>query len=127
MRASLLVAVLCLAGSACRNNTGPIDHLVVLTVDKVEAPATISAASPLDVVLSVMTNPCQSFTRIDAERLSSSAKLTAIGHDPEKGCTDLGLLQPKSYRLEPPFVPGTFTITVDRGRLSPLVATIRIR
>ncbi|HET9636920.1 MAG TPA: hypothetical protein VFP26_13415 [Gemmatimonadaceae bacterium] len=127
MRPCLLVAVLCLAGSACRNNTGPIDHLVVLDVDKVEAPATISSTSPLDVVLTVLTNPCQSFERIEADRLSSSAKLTAIGHDPEKGCTNLGVLQPKSYRLEPPFVPGTFTITVDRGRVSPLVATIQVR
>jgi hypothetical protein len=128
MKAALLVGgILCIAGSACRNSTGPADHLVVLNVDKVNAPATISSTSPIDVVLNVMTSPCQSFARIGVARSSASVKLTVLGKDPEKGCIDLGVLQQRGYRIEPPFAPGVFTITIDRGTQPPLVAKVQVQ
>lgn len=127
MRAVLSGVVVLLAAVGCRTNTGPTEHIVVLSVDKLDAPATIASTSPLDVVLTVVSGACQTFTRIEAERGATSVKLTALGKDPEKGCIDLGLIQPRTYRLEPPFTPGTFTISVDRGRLSPLIATVQVQ
>ena len=128
MKPALLVGgLLCIAGFACRNSTGPLGHLVVLDVDKVEAPATISSTNAIDVVLNVMTSPCQSFARIDAARSSASVKLTVFGRDPEKGCIDLGVLQPQGYRIEPPFAPGVFTITIDRGTQPSLIAKVQVQ
>ena len=128
MRTALLAAAaLCLVGSACRNSAEPTQHVVVLNVDKIDVPASVSSTSALDVVLSVMTNPCQTFTGIDADRTSVSVKLTALGKDPEKGCTDLAMVQSRSYRIEPPFPPGTFEIIVDRGSMSRLIATVQVQ
>ena len=128
MKPALLVAaVLFVGGSACRNATGPSEHSVVLDVETMGAPATISSTSPIDVVLNVLRSACQSFQRIEAERSASAVKLTVVGKDPEKGCIDLGILEPRTYRIDPPFAAGAFTITVNRGRLSPLIATVQVQ
>lgn len=128
MRPALLVAAALFLGAvSCRNNTGPLNKLVVLDVETMDAPASISSTSPIDVVLHVLRGACQSFERIEVERRGSNVKVTVVGKDPEKGCIDLGVMEPHTFRIEPPFSPGAFTITVNRGRQSPLIATVQVQ
>ena len=120
------VAVGTLALLACKN-PAETNQAVVLDVEKIEAPATISATSPLDVVLTVMTGGCVTFDKIQVQRGSANASLTALGTDSRRnGCLDIGFVGPQTVRVEPPFTPGTFTITVNRDHLAPLVATVQV-
>lgn len=107
------------------------DQTVVLGVSKLEAPATVAADNTIDVVLSVEVNGCERFDRITLQRDASGATLTAWGRDLSKGekgvtCPSILKLEPHSVQLLPPF-SDPFTITVLRGQLSPLTATVRTR
>ena len=112
------------------NPFGP-DQSVVLGVSSLDAPATISAGSPLTVVLTVTTGGCKSFDRMVAVRGASGASLTVYGRDASKGRTDIMCPQDlrseqHSYSFDPPF-QSEFTVQVDRGRLSPLSATVDVQ
>jgi len=116
--------------ASCWNPFAP-DQAVVLGVTQLDAPATISTGSPLTVVLTVVTGGCKSFDHIEAQRQAASASLTAWGRDGAKGrndivCPDNIVYEPHSYRFEPPF-QSPFTVTVNRGRLSPLIATVQVQ
>jgi hypothetical protein len=128
MRKNLSVlAVGTLALLACTNPSAT-NGKVVLDVEKIDAPATIAASSPLDVVLTVTTGGCVSFDQIRVERGAGSASLTAFGKDFRRdGCLDIGFSEPHTFRIEPPFAVGQFTITVTRDRLAPLVATVQVQ
>ena len=107
------------------------DQSVVLDVSDLKAPAAVTATSPIDVVLTVVTGGCLSFDRIAVERSGSAAQVTVWGKDSSKGRRDVACpadirFEPHNYRFEPPFT-GNFEITVNRGRLSPLMATVQVQ
>ena len=127
---SAIVFAVAAAIWGCRNPFAP-DQSVVLDVTQLDAPTTISTGSPLSVVLTVVTGGCKSFDHIEAQRQAASASLTAWGRDGAKGrkdimCPDNIVYEPHSYRFEPPF-QSPFTVTVNRGRLSPLIATVQVQ
>jgi hypothetical protein len=102
----------------------------VLGVSKLEAPATIAVGSTLTIVMTVETGGCVSFDHIDVSRDASGAILTAWGVDisNRRGTTCPAILveTPHSYDFKPPF-QSQFTIQVQRGRLSPLTATVQVQ
>ncbi len=107
------------------------DHSVILGVSKLDAPATISPGSPLTVVLTVTTGGCKSFDHIAAERGTSGASLTAWGQDAAKGERNVScplniVNELHSYQFDPP-IQSPFTVQVDRGRVSPLSATVLVQ
>ena len=123
--AGLLVAV------GCSSNPVEQTGAVILNVSRLDAPAKVAAAGPLDVVLIVSVGGCVSFDRIEAERSPSGATLTAWGFDSRKGnlnlpCPQNFENQPHFYRFDPPFA-STFDIYVNRGRLSPLTARVLVQ
>jgi hypothetical protein len=125
---------LCVAGvTALSIGCNPFapDQSVVLGVTKLDAPATVSPGSPLNVVLTVTTGGCKTFDHIEVERTASSASLTVWGRDGAKGAKNVAcpayiVDTPHSYQLNPPF-QSPFTIQVDRGRVSPLTATVQVQ
>lgn len=126
-RALSIAALVVLASvSACRNPFASQSRTIILHVSELQAPSSVSSTTPFEVILTVERGACQSFSRIEAQRTRSSVTLTVLGKDPEKGCIDLGVQGPMTYRVEPPFSTGSFAVTVNRGRLSPLVATVEV-
>lgn len=127
MRTGLsITAVAAIAALGCMNMLLP-EKIVTLNVEKVDAPSTVASTSPLDVVLTVNRGACQTYDRIDARRRGSGVTLTVVGKDPQKGCTDLGIMEAHTYRIAPPLPAGMFTITVNRGDLSPLMTTVAVQ
>ena len=118
-----------LALTACRTPFGP-DQTVVLGVSRLDAPSTVAAAGPLDVVVIVQLGGCLSFDRMEVQRSTNGATLTAWGHDSSLGrkiaCPADIRDEPHSVRFDPPF-SGTFTVTVNRGHISPLQATVQVQ
>ena len=107
------------------------DQSVVLGVSKLDAPATVSPGSPLTVVLTVTTGGCKTFDHIEVERTASLASLTVWGRDGAKGAKNVAcpayiVDTPHSYQLNPPF-QSPFTVQVDRGRVSPLIAVVNVQ
>lgn len=108
------------------------DQSVVLGVSELSAPASVSPGNRFSVVLTVQTGGCLKFDRIVEElRDASGATLTAWGTDGSKGrndvvCTGEVRFEPHSYELSPPF-SNPFRITVSRGRVSPLQASVQVQ
>ena len=124
---SVLLCSGLLLGGGC-NPLAP-KQMVVLGVSKLDAPATVAAGSTLTVVLTVETGGCVSFDRIEVTRDAGGANLTAWGVDANRkgiNCPDILLETPHSYDFKPPF-QSPFTIQVQRGRLSPLTATVQVQ
>ena len=107
------------------------DQSVILGVERLDAPSTISAGSSLTVTLTVVTGGCLSFSHFDVQRQASAGSLTAWGRDAAKGrkdvtCTADVRTEPHSYTFEPPF-QNPFTVQVHRGALNPLTATVQVQ
>lgn len=108
------------------------DQSVILHVANLDAPATITAGSSFAAVLTVtMENGCLSFDRIETQRSTSSATITVWGKDAAAGRKDVMCPQNVSsethtLQFNPPFA-NTFTVTVNRGRLSPLMTTVQVQ
>ncbi|HEV7388580.1 MAG TPA: hypothetical protein VGN73_08215 [Gemmatimonadaceae bacterium] len=123
-----LVAVGIAAASFGCNPFAP-DQSVVLLVDQLDAPASISAGSPLTVVLTVIVGGCKVFDRISVQRGASGATMIAFGQDIAKGkdlaCTDNAVPESHSYQFDPPF-QNPFTVRVDREGLDPLITTVQV-
>ena len=130
-RAWFGISVACLVGAGVACNPFAPDQSVVLDVEKMDAPATSPVGSPLTVVLTVTINMCQSFDHIEATSVASGASLTAWGLDASIGnkdivCPTIIKSEPHSYQFNPT-TRGPFQITVDRGRVSPLTATVQVQ
>ena len=107
------------------------DQSVVLGVEKVDAPATSPVGSPLTVVLTVTIGMCESFDHIEATSTASGASLTAWGVNATIGnkdivCPTIIKSEAHSYQFNPT-ARGPFQITVNRGRVSPLTATVQVQ
>jgi hypothetical protein len=123
------IGVVVFVAAAC-NPFAP-DKSVVLGVTKLEAPATITAGSPLTVILTVTTGGCTTFDRIEVERDASAASLTPWGTDGAKGeknvsCPAFMVDTPHSIRLDPPF-QNPFMVLVPRVGQEALTATVQIQ
>jgi hypothetical protein len=130
-RAWFGMAVVSLVTVAVACNPFAPDQSVLLGVEKMDAPATSPLGSPLTVVLTVTINMCQSFDHIEATSVASGASLTAWGVDASIGnkdvtCPTIIKSEAHSYQFNPS-VRGPFQITVDRGRVSPLTATVQVQ
>ncbi|HMI46469.1 MAG TPA: hypothetical protein VK491_09925 [Gemmatimonadaceae bacterium] len=106
------------------------DQSVVLEVESLDAPATISPGAQITVVLTVTTGGCTVFDHIAVLRGPSGAQLAAIGLNTAKGKTNYSCpadirSDPHSYTLEPPF-QSPFTVQVNRPTSPPLVATVLV-
>ena len=125
---SLIVALAVLL--ACRNSNESFTP-VILGVSSVDAPTSISSGSPINVTLNVQVGGCLTFDRLEVNRSSSGASIIAWGHDITEGIKDRGILctrvmdESHKYAFDPPF-GGTFTLWVERGRLSPLITTVTV-
>lgn len=124
-----LATALLLVAAHC--NPFEPDQSVELGVSKMDVPSTVASGTPFDVVLTVELGGCLSFDRIDVERSETSASFTVWGKDASIGrkgvyCTDNLLLEPHTYTVKPPF-SGPFNVSVNRGRLSPLTATVQVQ
>ena len=130
-RAWFGIGVACLVGAVVACNPFAPDQSVVLGVEKIDAPATSPVGSPLTVVLTVTIGMCESFDHIGATSVASGASLTAWGINGTIGnkdivCPTIIKNEPHSYQFKPA-ARGPFQITVDRGRLSPLTATVQVQ
>jgi len=130
-RAWFGISVACLVGAAVACNPFAPDQSVVLGVEKMDAPATSPVGSPLTVVLTVLVNGCQSFDHLEATSVASGASLTAWGLDHTIGnkgivCPSIIRGEAHSYQFNPA-ARGPFQITVDRGSVSPLTATVQVQ
>jgi len=106
------------------------DQSVVLEVESLDAPATISPGAQITVVLTVTTGGCTVFDHIAVLRGPSGAQLAAIGLNTAKGKTNYSCpadirSDPHSYTLDPPF-QSPFTVQVNRTTSPPLVATVLV-
>jgi len=124
----ILVVALAAVPLAC-NPFAP-DQSVVLEVESLDAPATISPGAQITVVLTVTTGGCTVFDHIAVLRGPSGAQLAAIGLNTAKGKTNYSCpadirSDPHSYTLEPPF-QSPFTVQVNRPTSPPLVATVLV-
>ena len=125
------MAVIALGVAPACNTFAPDDQSVVLSVTKLDAPAAISSGAQLTVVLTVTVGGCTRFDHIAVVRSASGADLVAWGIDGAKGKTGVGCptfiaYEPHSYTFDPPF-QSSFTVQVDRGRVSPLIATVQVQ
>lgn len=125
-----VVAVALVAGCRGSDVVTPVQS-VILGVSKIDAPATVASASPITAVFTVTTGGCVSFDHIEVNRDITSAHVTVWGHDAAKGnkdvlCTQDIRIETHSYRFDPPFAD-TFTVQAERGRLSPLQATVQVQ
>ncbi|HEY8831637.1 MAG TPA: hypothetical protein VIM21_03950 [Gemmatimonadaceae bacterium] len=123
-------AVIALGVASACNPFAP-DQSALLSVTKLEAPAAISSGAQLTVVLTVTVGGCTRFDHISIVRNPSGAALVAWGIDEAKGRTGVACPaiigdEPHSYTFDPPF-QSPFTLQVDRGRLSPLTATVQVQ
>jgi hypothetical protein len=125
------LAVISILGAPVACNPFAPDQSVVLDVEKLDAPATSPVGNPLTVVLTVLVNGCQSFDHLEATSFASGASLTAWGLDHTIGnkgvvCPEVIKSEAHSYQFNPS-ASGAFQITVGRGRLSPLTATVQVQ
>jgi hypothetical protein len=124
-------ALLVVSSPGCRNPAANND-LVVLNTVNLYAPTTITSTETLTVGLDVQVGGCLTFDHIESHRTASYMDLTVWGKDIRSGITDRGILCPMlflerhDYQIEPPF-QNTFTVQVERGRVSPLVATVQVQ
>jgi len=118
MKTGFSVFVIVALALGCRDPAAPkvINHTRLISVSKLEAPATIPAGAPVDVVLTVEVGGCVGFDHISAVRDGSLITLAAWGREaqipPGAGCMAYLMEEPHTYRLDPPF-PRNFTIVVQ--------------
>ena len=126
----VVIVSLIVPTGGCRNPFSP-GRSVILTVTEIAAPASVGAGAPIPVVLTVMTGGCVSFDRIETRSDASGASITVWGDDTSGGSKNVACPQDIRYeqhslRFDPPFA-STFTLSVNRGRLSPLTATVQVQ
>ena len=125
-----VMAVVGLAVAPLGCNPFADDQSVVLLVEQIDAPATVSAGSPLTVALTVIVGGCKTFERFAVQRDAFGASMIALGRNAAIGndmaCTDNAVPESHSYQFDPP-IQDPFTIRVQREGLEPLTATVQVQ
>ncbi|MGQ0639829.1 MAG: hypothetical protein ACT4P6_03515 [Gemmatimonadaceae bacterium] len=80
LRATSIVLCSVCALLACSNPFGT-SREIALSMADIEAPATITAAGPLDITVIVRTGGCVTFRRLDVARGGPIVNINAVGHD----------------------------------------------
>ncbi|HEX9607353.1 MAG TPA: hypothetical protein VF962_09000 [Gemmatimonadaceae bacterium] len=135
MKPALLVfavgVVLTISSSGCHDPTSNVG-LVELNTQTLVAPTAIAPGATLTVSLNVEVGGCLTFDHIQSHRTASQVDLTVWGRDIRTGITDRAIqcprffVEPREYQLHPPF-QNPFTVVVDRGRVSPLIAVVYVQ
>jgi hypothetical protein len=108
------------------------DQAVILPAIKLEAPATASAAASFSVTVTLRTGGCTSFDRLVVVKVESTVRIvpwgtnSALGRKGNVVCPANIVDEPHSVQLEPPF-SNPFHVTVEQGRLAPVVATVQVQ
>ena len=120
-------AVLLSSASGCDSVVGS-DRPVILPVSEVSAPASISVGAPLTLDLTVQSGGCLQFDRVETQRTSSTANVTAWGRDVggrDIACPAITRFDRVSVQFDPPF-SSTFVIMVSQGAMPPTMVTVRV-
>lgn len=102
-----------------RGIDSPSPSSLIAEVDSVKAPDRIATTDTLTVRLlgTVGPNGCYSFARMAVERSTRQVRLVPLVNRTARGdamCTMAIVPLDEIVRLEPPFEPGTLTITVPQ-------------
>ena len=124
----LVSGLVALAG--CDNIFGS-DQAVILSVPKIDAPATVSSGASFTVTLTVQTGGCKSFSRLEVEKSTTGVHVVPWGTDASIGRKDISCptdIREESHaiQIDPPF-SGPYQVFVDQGRLMPVTATIQVQ
>jgi hypothetical protein len=112
---------------------------VVLQVSQIDAPASVATGSSFRVNLTVGVGNCLVFDHIEVRKSASDILLTVWGTDVSNlarsgiygnigvfiGCAPAAT-EGRSVTVQAAS-PGTLSLVVDRGRLSPLIATVQVQ
>ncbi len=136
MKRNLLGVVLVIL--ACNSSTD-MGVPVVLQVSQIDAPAAVATGSSFRVNLTVGVGNCLVFDHIEVRKSASDILLTVWGTDVTNQLRggiigNIGVdvaCAPATTEVRPVTVqaasPGTLALVVDRGRLSPLIATVQVQ
>jgi hypothetical protein len=134
MKRNLLGVVLVVF--ACRGST-ETGIPVVLQVSQLTVPPSVAAGSSFGVNLTVGVGGCLVFDHIEVRKSASDILLTVWGTDVSgvpvsvpPGVGDLACAAPKTEVRSVTVQagsPGTLTLVVERGRLSPLTTTVQVQ
>jgi len=107
------------------------DHTVILSVPKIDAPATVTAGTSFTVTVTVQTGGCRSFSRLEVQKFTTAVRVVPWGTDASVGnknvlCPANIIDEPHEIRIDPPF-SGPYEVTVEQGRLAPVRATIQVQ
>jgi|SRR6266550_1493841 len=107
------------------------DQSVILSVPKIDAPATVSTGSSFTVTLTVQTGGCTSFSRLEVAKFNTGVHVVPWGTDARIGrkgvlCPAFISAEPHTIQIDPLF-SGPYQVYVDQGRLAPVVATIQVQ
>jgi hypothetical protein len=111
---------------------------VVLQVSQIDAPGSVATGSSFAINLTVEVGNCLAFDHIEVVKSASDIVVTVWGTDLSKlpGPTVPGVgldlaCAPPNTEVRPLTVQagssGTLTLEVERGRLSPLIATVQVQ
>jgi len=100
----------------------------ILSVVQIDAPARITAGSPLSVDLTISI-ACNSVERVEIQRNASRADIT-VWAPASRGNEAIECTMYKNLRqtvtIAPPFAP-TFTVSANGGTLPPVEATVEVQ
>jgi len=104
---------------------------LIAEVDRIEAPSRIGTTDTLSVRLrgTVGPNGCYSFNRMATERSPRQVRLVPLVQRASRGdaaCTTALVPLDEAVRVDPPFVPGTLTITVPQPKRANVMTTVEV-
>jgi len=107
------------------------DQSIILSVPKIDAPATVSAGSSFTVTLTIQTGGCRSFSHVDVQKFDTGLHVVPWGTDASIGhkgisCPANIVDEPHAIQIDPPF-SGPYQVFVDQGRLAPVTATVQVQ
>lgn len=129
--AAWVICSVALGASSLACNPFAPDQSVTLGVTTIDAPTTVASGATFTVTLTVVVGGCVTFDRIDVHADATGASLIALGTNSSIGrsgisCPQIIVYEPHAVQVKAgPSDP--FLVEVDRGRLSPLQATVHVQ
>ena len=104
---------------------------LIAEVDSIRVPSRIGITDTLSVRLQGTVGPsgCYSFNRMAIERAPRQVRLVPLVQRASRGdaaCTMALVPLDETARVDPPFVPGTLTITVPQPSRENVVTTVEV-
>lgn len=130
MRSFMLVMFLSSVIAAAGCSSVEPDGSVILSVTRIDAPATVSASASFTVTLTVETGGCRSFDRLAIEKFTSGVRIvpwgTELTSDNKGIMCPTKIYEPHSIRIDPP-LSNPFQVYVAQGQLAPVVTTVQVQ